>query len=112
MKIAVDKINECAAKYIREYLLRKATEKGVLFKLGVLIGSPRAAAIVTAKNLNSLRELGIVDENGDVDVEFLRKAIESGMQAAGDLRIDELGVNLETADVNAFFQLLETGKLP
>jgi hypothetical protein len=53
-----------------------------------------------------------VDENGDVDVELLRKAIESGMQAAGDLRIDELGVNLETADVNAFFQLLETGKLP
>lgn len=110
MKVTKEKFNEYLVQYARGYIVPRATKRSTLFKLGAAFGLGMLG--LGAGPLQELRDAGVADGEGNIDVDLLRKAVEGGLDLAGELYIAQLGLTLYKADLNAFFTLLETGALP
>lgn len=109
MKITAGKFNEYVGQYIRGYLIPKAEKPATKFKLGFALATGRLAADESA--VESAKALGISDADGNIDVDLLRKAVDGGMDAAGELPLPLLGLRLEKCDIDKFFRLVETGAI-
>lgn len=109
MKLTVEKLNDYIVQYVKGHLIPNAKLQTTKFKLGFALGT--GAICVNPAMVENAKALGIADENGNIDIDLLKKATNSGMEAAGDLRIDPLGMNLERADIDKFFRLVETGAI-
>jgi len=108
MKLSVNRVNEYIEQFVKGVMLPSATSLVTKFKLGFALGSG-SLALDDAK-LAALRSLGIADAEG-VDVEKLKRAAYSGIDASGSLAVPGLDVTLDRPDFDRFFHLLETGSV-
>lgn len=119
MKTDISSFNECVLRFVKDALLPAVKSGWTKFRIGMAIGSGSVALTEGTSAWNGLKALGVIVEerHGDsrpvalVDIDALRRCVEGGMDAAGDLHIDALGLSVERADMDRFLRLLETGTL-
>ena len=109
MKLTTDKFNEYILQYVKGHLIQNAKQPMTKFKLGFALGTERLA--VDQQMLKSAKAAGVADADGNIDIDALKKATQSGMDAAGELPFPMLGIHLDRNDVDRFFKLVETGAL-
>ena len=109
MKITADKFNEYIEQFVKGVLVQNARLPQTKFKLGFALGTGKLA--LSPEMLESAKTVGIADADGNIDIDALRKATDSGMAAAGELYIPMLGVHLDKGEVDKFFKLVETGAI-
>ena len=104
MKITKERLNEYIVQFIKGHLIPNATKLETKFRLGFALG---------ADLLSEFREeLAVVaDADGNIDLDLLKRGIQAGMEAAGEMRIEKLKITLEKQDVDKFIRLVETGAL-
>lgn len=110
MKVTKEKFNEYLVQYARGYIVPRAKKRATLFRLGAVFGLGKLS--LGAEQMQGLQDMGVADGEGNIDVDLLKKAVEGGLDLAGELYIAPLGLTLYKADVNVFLSLLETGVLP
>ena len=108
MKVTIEKLNEYIAQYIRGYIVPNVKKKSTLFKIGAAHGLGLLS--IDGKKLGELKELGVADDDG-IEVDKLKKAVNGGLEMAGELYIEKLGITLYRAEIEKFFHLVETGTL-
>ena len=111
MKIELQKFNGYVAQFLRSVLAPAAKSRATQFKIGWALGSGKAAVAKDDDRFKMFVATGVMDKDGVVDVDQLRKCVEGGLELSGTLRIDELGVDVERPEIDRFFRLLETGAL-
>lgn len=111
MKIEIEKFNGYVVRFLKEALLASAKSPMTKFRIGFAVGSGRAGLFPGTPAMAALEALGVVDGDA-VDTDQLRRCVEGGLDAAGDLRVDALGISVERADALRFLKLVETGTLP
>ena len=109
MKITAEKFDETVQRFVAEYVVPNAKHKSTLFRLGVASGFGKLK--LDKEKLEGLAELGIVGDDGQLDVDLMRKAVDAGLSLAGELYLKKLGLTFYKADLDAFFRLIETGKV-
>lgn len=109
MKVTKEKFNEIVDQYIKGALIADARSPIVKFRLGFAVGA--GAFALTPDRISGLASIGIVDPEGSVDLEALKKAVYAGLDASGSLHLDVLGITLERPDADRFFRFAETGSL-
>jgi hypothetical protein len=107
MKMTLEKFNECISQYVRGYIVPNAKEKSTLFKVGVGYGLGLIG--VNNEQLATMKAVGIADADNNIDIDLLKKGIEGGIDMAGELEVEKLGITLYKADLDKFFRLVETG---
>lgn len=111
MKIELNKFNRYVTQFLKSALAPAAKSSLTKFKIGWAVGSGKATIAEGDERYRSLAATGVIGPDGAVDVDQLRRCVDSGLEFAGDLRIDELGINIEKPEIDRFFKLLETGVL-
>lgn len=119
MKIELSTFNEYVLQFVKGALLPAVNNRWTKFKIGMAIGSGTVALTAGTPAWDGLKALGVLVEEGHgdsrpvaaVDVDMLKRCVDGGIDAAGDLRIDALGIDVERADLDRFIKLLETGTL-
>lgn len=109
MKITVDKFNEYLAQYVQGVLIPEARRPTTKFMLGALLGS--GCVRLSGGIVASLKMLGVIDEDGNIEVETLKNAIEGGFKTAGEVPLASLGIHLDRPEIDKFYRLLETGAI-
>ena len=109
MKVTVEKFNGYIEQFVKGYLIQEAKQSMTKFKLGFALGTGRLAADPAL--VESAKGIGIADADGNIDIDLLKKATESGMDAAGELHIPMLGIHLQRNEIDKFFRLVETGAI-
>ena len=109
MKITAEKLNEYIEQFVRGYLVQNAKHPLTKFKLGFVLGTGKVA--LSPEMVESAKSVGVADDNCNIDIDALKKATESGMDAAGELYIPMLGIHLDKGEVGKFFRLVETGAI-
>ena len=109
MKITADKLNEYIQQFVKGYLIQEAKQPMTKFKLGFALGTGRLAA--DAQMIEAAKSVGVADADGNIDVDTLKRATDSGMDAAGELYFATLGIHLNKDEVDKFFSLIEKGAL-
>ena len=109
MKITAEKFNGYITQFVKGHLIQNAKQPITKFKIGFALGTGRLVA--DEQMVNTAKTMGIADEEGNIDIDALKKATDGGMEAAGELHIPMLGIHLDKDDVGKFFHLVETGAL-
>lgn len=109
MKITAEKFNDYIQQFVKGYLIQEARQTMTKFKLGFALGTGKLA--VDAQMIEAAKAVGVADADGNIDVDALKKATNSGMDMAGELQFQMLGIKLNRAETDKFFQLVETGAL-
>jgi len=109
MKITLDKFNSYIEQFVRGYLIQAAREQLTKFKLGFALGTGKLA--VGPELIEAAKGIGVADADGNIDVDALKKATQSGVEVAGELPIPMLGIFLDKNEIDKFFKLIETGAL-
>lgn len=109
MKITADKFNDYIQQFVKGYLIQEAKQPMTKFNLGFALGTGKLAA--DAQMIEAAKAVGVADADGNIDVDALKKATNSGMDAAGSLPIPMLGIKLTKDETDKFFHLVETGAL-
>ena len=108
MKLTIEKFNEYIDQFVTNVLIANAKPQ-TKFKFGFLRGTGMLQ--VNAAQVESMKPLGIVDADGNIDIELLKKAAMSGLDAAGELYVPMLGLHFDRPDFDKFFRLCETGAI-
>lgn len=111
MKLELDKFNGYLVQFFRDVLAPSARSASTKFRIGWALGSGKVGIGKGDEWHRSFVATGVIGDDGMVDVDQLRRCVDGGLQLAGDLRIDQLGVNVERPEIDKFFRLLETGSL-
>ena len=109
MKITVDKFNEYLVQYVQGVLIPEARRPMTKFMLGALLGS--GGVRLPEKVVEAMKMVGVVDEDGNIEVETLKNAIEGGFKTAGEVPLAALGIHLDRPEIDKFHRLLETGAI-
>lgn len=109
MKLTAGKFNEYIEQFVKGYLIQAAEKPMTKFKLGFALGTGKLA--LAPDMIESAKAVGMADEDGNIDIDALKKATDSGMSAAGELPIPMLGIHLDKTEVEKFFKLVETGAI-
>ncbi len=109
MKLTADKFNEYIQQFVKGYLVQEAKQPITKFKLGFALGTGKLA--VDAQMIEAAKSVGVADAEGNIDVDALKTATNSGMDAAGELHLAMLGIHLSRTETDKFFHLVETGAL-
>lgn len=109
MKVTVDRINECMAMFVKGYMVPNAKKLSTKFKLGYALGS--GGLVLDQQMVDGMKALGIADADGNVDLDKMKAAVYAGIDAAGEMPIEKLGVGLTRPEVDRLFGLIETGAL-
>ena len=109
MKITVDKFNDYIQQFVKGYLIQEAEKPMTKFKLGFALGTGKLAA--DAQMVEAAKAVGVADADGNIDIDALKAATSSGIDAAGSLPIPMLGIRLDKGETDKFFRLVETGAL-
>lgn len=108
MKLTLEKFNEYIAQYVTGVLIPNAQPQ-TKFKLGFLYGTGMMR--VDPGHVEAMKPLGIADAEGNIDLDLLKKAAMSGLDAAGELYVPMLGLHFDRPDFDKFFHLCETGAI-
>lgn len=109
MKVSVDKLNDCIDKFVTTVIVPGVKSPMTLFKLGV--ASSVGALKVTPEHVAAMKGYGLVDKEGLVDLDALKKVIYDGFDLSGSLPINQLSLTFYKADADKFFHFVETGSL-
>lgn len=106
MKMPLETFNRCLHKFVNGDLLPRAS-LAMKFKIGAAVGLGQVK--LGADRVEMLKKVGVVDEKDLIDIDKLKQAIDSGLQAAGELYIPEIGLHIEPADFDRFYKRLDEG---
>ena len=109
MKMTVDKFNERVRDFVWQVVIPEARDVrtkcafGAIEKMGLLR--------VGEGNLETMRGLGIVDADGNVDVDRLKAGVDGALDAGGGVISTGglLHVNVPRPVTDKLFRFLETG---
>lgn len=108
MKLTVQKLNECIDTFAKTEI-SKSAKMNTQFKIGW--AREFGLLSVNEKHLNKMREFGIADAEGNVDLDMLKRGIYAGIKESGEFYVEDLGIYLAKPDFDKFFRLCETGAI-
>lgn len=111
MKLELQKFNDYLVRFARDVLAPAAKSPATKFKIGWALGSGKLALAKGDEHYEGFVATGVIGDDGMVDLDQFKKCMESGLQMAGEMRIDKLGISVERAEVDKLYRLLETGSL-
>lgn len=109
MKLTLEKLNEYIEMFALRVLAPNAPDNNIRLKIGVAKGWKLLR--VSPKYVKILKDHGVIDDAGNVDIELLKDGIFGGLETASDIPIEELGITLGRPDFDKFFRLCETGAI-
>ena len=109
MKVTIEKFNEAFEKFAVGYLIPNATKPGTLFKIGFARGIGRLG--LDAEKIAEMESVGVIGPDGTIDFDMFKNGVMCGVELAGGLHIEKLGVSLDRREVEKLFRLVETGEL-
>jgi hypothetical protein len=112
MKVSRDLASKRIDEYMTTVLMPKLKDKkadnAARFKIGWAhtMGMLR----ITDEQFADAKEMGLVDAEGNIDLDLVRKGVEGGIAAAGgELYIKKLGIFLSADDLSKMISYVETG---
>lgn len=109
MKISVETANERIDQFVTQVVIPAARRPATLVKIGFAKGLDLIK--LSDEHLEKLKKATILDDDGMIDTDKLRKGMESALKLAGKIPVDDLGISLNEAETAKFLQILETGRL-
>lgn len=106
MLVNIDKVPEILIKYVDQVLVPKVQGQGSLLAFGVGASRYILPTLAQAKLTESfpvLQQLGLITEDGLLDLENIEQAARSGLKVSGKLEI--LGYYFDEADVTSLVQI-------
>lgn len=103
----LDEFNKCIGRFFAEVVSPKA-KPNTQFKIGFAGAVGRLA--VQPDQLADMQAAGIVDKDGDVKLDLLKKGLEGGFAATKEYHVEKLGLYFSKDDLDKFIRLCETGK--
>lgn len=107
MKMTVIEFDQRLTQYVESILIPECKAPMRKFALGALIGTGKLSINVLPKG--ALTALGVLDGDGNVDVDLLKKAVNGGVDAAGELYVELIGLHFTKPDLDKFFSFIEKG---
>ena len=107
-ELANQRIDEYMMKVLLPALKDQKADNAARFKIGWAhtMGMLR----ITDEQFADARELGLVDADGNIDMELVRKGMEGGIAAVGgELYVKKLGIWLSADDLSKMIGYVETG---
>jgi hypothetical protein len=106
--LASQRIDEYMVKVLMPKLNRSKEDNAARFRIGWAhtMGMLR----ITDEQFADAKELGLVDAEGNIDMELVRKGVEGGISACGgELYVKKLGIWLSADDLSKMIGYVETG---
>jgi len=107
-ELASQRIDEYMTKVLLPALKDQKADNAARFKIGWAhtMGMLR----ITDEQFADAKELGLVDADGNIDMELVRKGVEGGIAACGgELYVKKLGIWLSADDLSKMIGYVETG---
>lgn len=108
-ELASQRIDEYMVKVLMPKLKGGKDDNAARFKIGVAhtMGWLR----ITDEQFADLKDGGLVDGEGSIDMELVRKAVNGGLTAlsGGELFVKKLGIWLSADDLSDMVDYVETG---
>lgn len=107
-EVASQRIDEYMVRVLMPRLRGGKDDNEARFKIGVAhtMGWLR----ITDEQFADAKDAGIVDGDGNIDMELVRKAVLGGLSASGgELFVKRLGVWLSSDDLSGMVDYVETG---
>ena len=103
----LEEFNNCIGRFFTEVVAPKA-KPNTQFKIGFAGAIGKLA--VQPDQLAGMQEAGIVDKDGDVKLDLLKKGLEGGFAATKEYYVEKLGLYFSKDDLDKFIKLCETGQ--
>lgn len=107
-EIASQRIDEYMTKVLLSKLKDKKADNAARFKIGWAhaMGMIR----ITDEQFADMKEIGLVDGEGNIDLDLVRKGVKGGIETAGgELFVEKLGIWLSSDDLSGMMDYVETG---
>ena len=107
-EVASQRIDEYMTKVLLPRLKGGKGDNAARFKIGVAhtMGWLR----ITDEQFADAKDKGLVDGDGNIDMELVRKGVVGGLSAAGgELFIEKLGIWLSSDDLSGMMDYVESG---
>ena len=106
MKIGKQDFNGKIAEYVTTRIMPSMGNKLALFLVAAAVQTNRIGTDLVGDN--TLKMLGIMDEEGKIETETVRAAMTAGMKKVeNDLHIPLVGLHFNQGDVDKFLAFLE-----
>ena len=107
-ELASQRIDEYMTKVLLPALKDHKADNAARFKIGW--AHTMGMLCVTDEQFADAKELGLVDADGNIDMELVRKGVEGGIAACGgELYVKKLGIWLSADDLSKMIGYVETG---
>ena len=112
MKVSRDLASQRIDEYMMRVLLPKLkggkNDNAARFKIG--FAHTMGWLRITDEQFADAKDKGLVDGDGNIDMELVRKGVVGGLSAAGgELFIEKLGIWLSSDDLSGMMDYVETG---
>lgn len=107
-ELASQRIDEYMVKVLMPKLKGGKEDNAARFKIGV--AHTMGWLKITDEQFAEAKEMGLVDGEGNVDMELVRKGVAGGVSAAGgELFVKRLGIWLSADDLSKMVDYVESG---
>ena len=105
--MTVVEFDQRLAQYVQSVLIPECKTTWRKFVLGAAIGSGKLSVRTIPQGF--MTTVGAIDANDNIDVDLLKRAALGGVEAAGELYIEFIGLHFTKADLEKFFNFVEKG---
>lgn len=112
MKVSREVASRRIDEYMTTVLLSKLKDKKADNAARFKIGWAHAMGMIriTDEQFADMKEIGLVDADGNIDLDLVRKGVKGGVETAGgELYVRKLGVFLSSDDLDGMIGYVETG---
>lgn len=112
MKVSRDLASKRIDEYMTTVLLPKLKDKKADNAARFKIGWAHAMGMIriTDEQFADAKEMGLVDAEGNIDLDLVRKGVDGGIAAAGgELYVKKLGIFLSADDLSKMIDYVGTG---
>lgn len=107
-ELASQRIDEYMMKVLLPRLKGGKSDNAARFKIG--FAHTMGWLRITDEQFADAKDKGLVDGDGNIDMELVRKGVAGGLSAAdGELFIEKLGIWLSSDDLSGMMDYVETG---
>ena len=107
-EVASQRIDEYMVKILMPKLRGSKEDNAARFKIG--FAHTMGWLRITDEQFADAKDAGLVDGDGNIDMELVRKGVEGGISAAGgELFVKKLGIWLSSDDLSGLVDYVETG---
>lgn len=110
MKIASSNVPVVLSGFIEREIAPKATsgtQRFLTYSAAYLVSKKASEMLQRENYVKNMREIGVMDDEGLIDLDFLREMATYSMQKAGG-KVEVMGVVLDQSDVDSAYQLGRT----